>query len=81
MLDAILKVIALCTFVAFIAFLPVFVPLPDLITVVVVVALMAVYDLLIYPVLRRRRRRLCTGDALGFRPSKERSAREPMPTD
>jgi len=54
--DTVLKIFALATFIAFIAFLPVFVPLPDLIVVVVIVAGMAAFDLLIYPAMRRRRR-------------------------
>jgi TRAP-type uncharacterized transport system fused permease subunit len=55
--DTILKVLALATFIVFIAVLPVFVPKLDLIAVCVIVAAMAIYDFLIYPALRRRRRR------------------------
>lgn len=56
MIDTVLKALALVSFVVFIAFLPIFVPLPDLILVVVIVAGMATFDLLIYPAIRRRRR-------------------------
>lgn len=55
MVDNVLKVLALATFIAFIAFLPIWVPLPDLIVVSAIVVAMAAYDFLIYPVLRRRR--------------------------
>jgi len=55
-IDTVLKALALVSFVVFIAFLPIFVPLPDLILVVVIVAGMATFDLLIYPAIRRRRR-------------------------
>lgn len=53
MLDTILKTFALAIFIAFIAFLPIFVPQTDLIVVCVIVAGMAAYDFLIYPRLRR----------------------------
>lgn len=56
MLDTIVKISALATFVVFIAFVPIFVPEPDLIIVCAIVVAMAIYDFLIYPVLRRRRR-------------------------
>lgn len=57
MLDIVLKVMALAAFVVFLAFLPVFVPLPDLIVVAVIVVAMVTFDFLVYPVLRRHRRR------------------------
>lgn len=53
MTDTVLKVLALAFFVAFIAFLPIFVPQIDLIVVCVIVAAMAMFDFLIYPSLRR----------------------------
>jgi hypothetical protein len=56
MLDIVLKLIALTGFVASLSVLVIWVPSPDLIAVVVVVAAMAVYDLLVRPVLRRRGR-------------------------
>lgn len=56
MIDVALKVLALATFIVFLAFLPIFVPLPDLIVVVVIVVAMAAYDFLVYPALRRRGR-------------------------
>ncbi len=56
MLDTILKVVALATFIAFVAVLAIRVPSPSLVTVLVVVVAMAVYDLLVRPYLLRRRR-------------------------
>ena len=41
MIDTVLKLLALTGFIAFIAFLPIFVPLPDLIVVTAIVAAMA----------------------------------------
>jgi hypothetical protein len=54
-LNNIIKVAALAAFIVCISFLPVFVPLPDLIVVVVIVAVMATFDFLVYPVLRRKK--------------------------
>ena len=49
MLDNVLKVFALATFIVFVAILAVRVPSPSLVTVLVVVIAMAVYDFLIRP--------------------------------
>jgi hypothetical protein len=54
MLDLILKVVALGAFIASLAVLVIWVPSPDLVTVIVIVAAMAVYDFLVRPYLRRR---------------------------
>lgn len=56
MLDTILKVLALATFIVFVAILAVRVPSPSLVTVLVVVVAMAVYDFIVRPYLRSRRR-------------------------
>ena len=56
MIDTVLKIFALACFIGFVAVLPIFVPLLDLIAVVVIVVAMATFDFLIYPALRRRRR-------------------------
>lgn len=56
MLDNILKISALATFIVCIAFIPFFVPDLDLIVVCAFVAAMATYDFLIYPMRRNRRR-------------------------
>lgn len=55
MVNNVIKVTALAAFIVFVSFLPAFVPLPDLIAVVVIVVAMATFDFLVYPVLRRRR--------------------------
>jgi hypothetical protein len=49
MLDNALRVIALATFIAYIAVLAIWVPDPDLVIVLMVVAAMATYDFLIRP--------------------------------
>jgi hypothetical protein len=56
MLDTVLKLLALVVFIGYIAIVPIFVPEPPLIIVCVIVGIMAIYDFLIYPALRRRRR-------------------------
>jgi hypothetical protein len=56
MLDTVLKVIALASFILFLSFLPIYVPDLDLIAVIVIVIAMATYDFLIRPALMRRRR-------------------------
>ena len=56
MLDTVLKIFALATFIVSIAFIPIFVPDLDLIVVCAIVAAMATYDFLIYPTRRNRRR-------------------------
>ena len=53
MLDTVLKIAALSGFAASLAVLAIWVPLPDLITVVIVVVAMAVYDFFIRPYLTR----------------------------
>jgi len=54
MLDNILKIVALAAFIASLTVLVIWVPSPDLVTVIVIVIAMAVYDFLIRPYLRRR---------------------------
>jgi len=49
MLDNVLKVFALATFIVFVAILAVRVPSPSLVAVLVIVVAMAVYDFLIRP--------------------------------
>jgi hypothetical protein len=56
MVDIVLRVFALASFIAFLAFLPIYVPDPALIAVIVIVVAMATYDFLIRPALMRRRR-------------------------
>ncbi len=56
MVENILKVIALASFVAFAAFLPAYVPGLDLLAVIVLVVGMAAYDFFVRPMLRGRRR-------------------------
>jgi hypothetical protein len=56
MLDNILKVLSLAAFIVFVAILAVRVPSPSLVTVLVAVIAMAVYDFLVRPYLRNRRR-------------------------
>ena len=56
MLDNILKVLALAAFTVFVAILAVRVPSPSLVTVLVVVVAMAVYDFFVRSYLRDRRR-------------------------
>jgi hypothetical protein len=48
MLDNVLKIVALAMFIAYIAVLAIWVPDPDLVVVLVVVAALAIYDFLIY---------------------------------
>ena len=55
MIDTILKLVALAVFLGYVAIVPVFVPDADLILVCVIVGIMAIYDFMIYPALRRRR--------------------------
>jgi hypothetical protein len=57
MLDTVLKVLALASFVVFLLFLPIYVPDLDLIAVIAIVIAMATYDFLIRPALLRRPRR------------------------
>ncbi len=54
MLDLILKIVALAGFIVSLAVLVIWVPSPDLVTVIVIVVAMAVYDLLIRPYVRSR---------------------------
>jgi hypothetical protein len=54
MLDNILKIVALAAFIASLTVLVIWVPSPDLVTVIVIVVAMAVYDFLIRPYLRRK---------------------------
>jgi hypothetical protein len=54
MVDTVVKVIALAGFIAFVAFLPIYVPDPDLMAVVVIVVGMATHDFFIRPFMRRR---------------------------
>ena len=56
MLDNTLKVLALAAFIVFVAILAVRVPSPSLVAVLVAVIAMAVYDFLVRPYLRNRRR-------------------------
>jgi hypothetical protein len=56
MIDTVLKAVALATFVAFVAFLPAYVPGLDLLAVIAIVVAMAAYDFFIRPMLSRRRR-------------------------
>jgi multisubunit Na+/H+ antiporter MnhB subunit len=56
MVDIVLKVLALASFIVFLAFLPIYVPDLALIAVIVIVVAMATYDFLIRPALMRRRR-------------------------
>ena len=49
MLDNVLKVFALATFIVFVAILAVSVPSPSLVAVLIVVIAMAIYDFLIRP--------------------------------
>ena len=56
MVDTILKVLALSLFVGSLAVIAVKVPDPELITVIVLVAAMAVYDLLVRPYMMRDKR-------------------------
>jgi hypothetical protein len=56
MLDTILKVLALGAFIVFVAILAVRVPSPSLVTVLVVVVAMAIYDFFVRSYLRDRRR-------------------------
>ena len=56
MVETIVKVIALATFVGFAAFLPAYVPGLDLFTVIAIVVAMAAYDFFVRPMLSRRRR-------------------------
>jgi len=55
MVNTVIKILALATFIVFVAFLPIFVPDVDLIVVCSIVIAMAAFDFLIYPALRRRR--------------------------
>lgn len=57
MLDIILRIAALAAFVASLAVLVIFVPEPDLVIVLVLVAAMAIYDFLIRPLRAGRRNR------------------------
>jgi hypothetical protein len=57
MLDVILRIAALAAFVASLAVLVIFVPEPDLVVVLLLVAAMAIYDFLLRPILSNRRRR------------------------
>ncbi|MBL9036119.1 MAG: hypothetical protein JNN33_15245 [Rhodospirillaceae bacterium] len=57
MLDVILRIAALAAFVASLAVLVIFVPEPDLVVVLLLVAAMAIYDFLLRPILANRRRR------------------------
>jgi hypothetical protein len=49
MLDIVIKVLALACFIAYVAVLAIWVPDPDLVVVLVIVAAMAIYDFLIRP--------------------------------
>ena len=49
MLDTFLKIMALAGFIVWLAVIPRWVPVPDLIAVVVLVAGMAVFDFFIWP--------------------------------
>lgn len=53
MLDMILKIFALATFVASLLVIVVYVPTPDLVIVLLLVVAMAIYDFLIRPLFRR----------------------------
>jgi len=57
MLDVVLRVLALASFIIFLLFLPVYVPDLDLIAVIAIVIAMATYDFLVRPALLRRLRR------------------------
>ena len=48
-MDVVLKVLALAAFIGFIAILGIYVPAWNLVVVLVIVALMAIYDFLIRP--------------------------------
>ena len=54
MLDTVLKLVALASFAAFVAFLPIYVPDLDLTAVMVIVVGMAAYDFFLRPMLRNR---------------------------
>jgi hypothetical protein len=54
MLDTILKIVALAAFIVSLAVLVIWVPSPDLVTVIVVVVAMAIYDFFLRPYLRNR---------------------------
>jgi hypothetical protein len=56
MTDIILKLIALAAFILTLAVLAIYVPQADLIGVLAIVVLMAAYDFLVSPLLRKRRR-------------------------
>jgi hypothetical protein len=55
MLDTVLKLAALAVFLGYVAIVPIFVPEADLALVCLIVGIMAIYDFVIYPALRRRR--------------------------
>jgi hypothetical protein len=57
MLDNVLKVFALATFIVFVAILAVRVPSPSLVAVLLIVVAMAVYDFLVRPYRLRDRNR------------------------
>lgn len=57
MLDNVLKVLALATFIVFVSILAVRVPSPSLVAVLVIVVAMAVYDFLVRPYRLRNRKR------------------------
>lgn len=57
MFDIILRIAALAAFVASLAVLVIFVPEPDLVVVLALVAAMAIYDFLIRPLRAGRRNR------------------------
>lgn len=54
MLDLVLKILALASFVASLMVLVIYVPDIDLTIVLLIVIAMAVYDFLVRPILRRR---------------------------
>lgn len=54
MLDLVLKILALASFVASLMVLVIYVPDIDLTVVLLIVIAMAVYDFLVRPILRRR---------------------------
>ena len=56
MLDLILKLMALAAFVTSLAVLAIFVPEPDLVAVLAIVAAMSIFDFLVRPFLARRGR-------------------------
>jgi len=56
MLDVVLKIVALAGFVASLAIIAIWVPVPDLMVVIAVVVAMAVYDFFVLPYRTRRDR-------------------------